>query len=142
MNVLRPHVLAGDRDDLVDQPVDVVAGAGLHLDRDVAEDVGPPRLGRLGYQQRAAGGQTREQGHDRDHDDQRASGDRIPRNERHAPVDHRLGLKRAVVGGLVHSGAPSNRATLPSPTTSRRANPNWSMSWRSWVAITTAVPSR
>ncbi len=63
------------------------------------------------------------------------------------------GTRRSIAG----SGAPARgrrsagslirvrlrkASTLPSPTTSRRANPNWSISCRSWVAITTAVPSR
>ena len=144
MNGLDAFRLRGDRDGFGDQAVDIVARARLHLDGGVEQHLRAPAARAVGDQQRRARRQAGEKGHDRDHHDQGAAGDRVARYELRIALERRLRLggEQRVDDRFIHDGDPSKIVSLPSPTTSLRAKPNWSMSWRSWVAMTTAVPSR
>ncbi len=95
-----------------DERLDVVAGARLDLDGDVARDVGAPALRGLGDQNRAAGGEAGEKRHDGDDDDQRAAGDRIGGHQRHVALELRIrrhgGRERCV-----HGESPSKIFNCP-----------------------------
>ena len=134
----------GDCDGFGDKAFHIIAGPRLHLDRRLAQHIRTPGLRSVGDQQRRASGQAREKGHDRDDDNQRPPGDGVPRYERRIGLERRFRFhgENRLDDRFVHDGNPSKIVSLLSPTTSRRAKPNWSMSWRSCVAITTAVPRR
>ena len=80
----------------------------------------------MGDQQRRAGGQAGEKGHDRDDDDQRPPGDEVARYERRIGLERRFRIhgEKRLDDRFVHDGDPSEIVSLPSPTTSRRAKPN------------------
>ena len=62
--------------------IEVAAGSGAKLHRDFARDVGLPFGGGGRDQEHRAGGDGGKEGHDRDHGDQRAAGDRGARHDR------------------------------------------------------------